>query len=114
MNSAVTLALPIAVVTGAPVSTALLGLDGMWGLKGWQLMYVLEAIPTVLIGVWVFFALTDRPEKAAWLSAEERGWLATRIAGERQQTEAAHGVSVCGSFRDPKVICVCINYTGIG
>jgi len=74
INSGFTLALPIAVASGAPISTALLGLDGMWGLKGWQLMYVLEAIPTVLIGVAVFFYLTDRPEKAHWLSAEERGW----------------------------------------
>src|ERR1700756_1083433 len=79
INSGFTLALPIAVASGAPISTALLGLDGMWGLKGWQLMYVLEAIPTVLIGVAVFFYLTDRPEKAHWLSGEERGWLANQI-----------------------------------
>src|SRR5207302_1158409 len=85
INSGFTLALPIAVASGAPISTAILGLDGMWGLKGWQLMYVLEAIPTVLIGVAVFFYLTDRPEKAHWLSGEERGWLANRI-GERRWT----------------------------
>ncbi len=42
--------LPIAVAAGAPVSTALLGLDGTWGLRGWQIMYIAEAIPTVLIG----------------------------------------------------------------
>src|SRR5436189_255427 len=64
INAGFTLALPIAVATGAPISTALLGLDGLWGLKGWQVMYVLEAIPTVLIGIVVFFYLTDRPEKA--------------------------------------------------
>src|SRR3954468_10478842 len=85
INSGFTLALPIAVASGAPVSTALLGLDGMWGLKGWQLMYILEAIPTVLIGVAVFFFLTDRPEKANWLHSEEREWLAHRIGGERRQ-----------------------------
>src|SRR6202011_51912 len=49
INSGFTLALPIAVASGAPISTALLGLDGMWGLKGWQLMYILEAISTGLI-----------------------------------------------------------------
>ena len=53
--------LPIAVAAGAPVSTALLGLDGMWGLKGWQIMYIAEGVPTVLIGLLTFFVLTDRP-----------------------------------------------------
>ena len=48
INSGFTLALPIAVASGAPVSTALLGLDGLWGLRGWQVMYIVEAIPTVI------------------------------------------------------------------
>src|SRR6202023_3869329 len=90
INSGFTLALPIAVASGAPLSTAILGLDGMWGLKGWQLMYVLEAIPTVLIGVAVFFYLTDRPEKAHWLDRRERGWLRHRITRGAEQSEGAH------------------------
>src|SRR6202011_1781986 len=113
INSGFTLALPIAVASGAPISTAILGLDGMWGLKGWQLMYVLEAIPTVLIGVVVFFYLTDRPEKAHWLSAEERGWLGSRIAGEQKRIEAQHNVSLLQSFWDPKVMLLSLNYVGI-
>jgi ACS family tartrate transporter-like MFS transporter len=113
INSGFTLALPIAVASGAPVSTALLGLDGMWGLKGWQVMYILEAIPTVLIGVAVFFFLTDRPEKANWLHSEEREWLAHRIGGERRQIEAQHSASILKAFLDPKVIWLCINYAGI-
>src|ERR1700742_445683 len=51
--------LPIAVAGGAPISTAILGLDGLFGLRGWQLMYIAEAIPTVLIGVVTLFVLTD-------------------------------------------------------
>ena len=43
--------LPVAVAIGAPISTALLGLDGLFGLRGWQIMYIAEAIPTVVIGV---------------------------------------------------------------
>ena len=113
INSGFTLALPIAVASGAPISTALLGLDGMWGLKGWQLMYILEAIPTVLIGVCVFFYLTDRPEKAQWLSAEERGWLRDRITGEQKRIEAQHGVGLLRSFWDPKVMLLSLNYIGI-
>lgn len=43
--------LPVAVAVGAPISTGLLGLDGLFGLRGWQVMYLAEAIPTVIIGV---------------------------------------------------------------
>ena len=53
--------LPVAVAIGAPISTALLGLDGLFGLRGWQVMYIAEAIPTLVIGVITFFLLTDRP-----------------------------------------------------
>src|SRR5450631_3078207 len=66
--------LPIAVAAGAPVSTGILGLDGMFGLRGWQIMYIAEAIPTVLVGILTFFVLTDRPEQARFLTAEERTW----------------------------------------
>ena len=58
--------LPIAVAGGAPVSTALLGLDGMWGLKGWQIMYIAEGVPTVLIGLLTFFVLTDYPRRRSF------------------------------------------------
>src|SRR5947208_12260552 len=76
-------------------------------------MYVLEAIPTVLIGVCVFFDLTDRPEKAHWLSTEERGWLRNRITGEQKRIEAQHGVGLLRSFWDPKVMLLSLNYVGI-
>src|SRR6202022_4607408 len=88
INSGFTLALPIAVASGAPVSTALLGLNGLFGLRGWQVMYILEAIPTVLIGIAVFFYLTDRPSEAHWLNPEEREGLTGRMIYERQQIGA--------------------------
>ena len=56
--------LPVAVALGAPISTALLGLDGLFGLKGWQIMYIAEAIPTVVVGFLTLLVLTDRPEQA--------------------------------------------------
>src|SRR5260370_14323986 len=71
INSGFTLALPIAVALGAPISTSLLGLDGMWGLKGWQFMCILEAIPTCLVGGGGFFYLTGRPSEAPWPQAAE-------------------------------------------
>jgi ACS family tartrate transporter-like MFS transporter len=113
INSGFTLALPIAVALGAPISTSLLGLDGLWGLKGWQCMYIFEAIPTVLIGFVVFFYLTDKPAKARWLAPEERQWLGSRISSETKQIESQHGLGILRSFWDPKVMMLSLNYVGI-
>ncbi len=105
--------LPVAVAIGAPISTALLGLDGLFGLKGWQVMYIAEAIPTVVIGVLTYFVLTDRPEQAKFLTAEERNWLVTRIAAERRATEAVRKYTLWEALYNPKVLLLALNYIGI-
>src|SRR5207302_6837590 len=71
--------LPVAVALGAPISTGLLSLDGRFGLWGWQIMYIAEAIPTVLIGIVTLFVLTDKPEQARFLSTEEKTWLTATL-----------------------------------
>jgi ACS family tartrate transporter-like MFS transporter len=81
--------LPVAVALGAPISTGLLSLDGLFGLKGWQIMYIAEAIPTVLIGIVTLFALTDHPEQARFLTDEEKRWLTAKLASERPPTKEA-------------------------
>jgi ACS family tartrate transporter-like MFS transporter len=113
INSGFTLALPIAVAAGAPVSTALLGLNGLFGLKGWQCMYIFEAIPTVLIGIVVFFYMTDRPHQARWLRPEERDWLIAVIEHEKRQIAETHRIGLWRSFWDPKVVMLSLNYLGI-
>jgi len=105
--------LPVAVAIGAPISTALLGLDGLFGLRGWQVMYIAEAIPTVAIGVITFFVLTDRPEQAKFLTAEERNWLVTKIATERRATEAVRTYTLWQALYNPKVLLLALNYLGI-
>src|SRR6476661_3005242 len=52
--------LPIAVAAGAPISTALLGMEGVLGLHGWQWMYIAEGVPTIIIGLATYFVLTDK------------------------------------------------------
>ena len=105
--------LPVAVAIGAPISTGLLGLDGLFGLRGWQVMYIAEAIPTVVIGVITFFVLTDRPEQARFLTAEERNWLVTTIAAERRATEAVRKFTLWQALYNPKVLLLALNYLGI-
>jgi len=68
-------AIPISTVTGAPVSGLILGMDGIWGLRGWQWLFICEGLPTGLLGLVVIFYLTDGPEEASWLQADERDWL---------------------------------------
>src|SRR5436190_5796546 len=80
--------LPIAVAGGAPISTALLGLDGLYGLKGWQIMYIAEGVPTVIVGLITFLVLTDRPDQATFLTAAEKSWLTAKLAAERTAKEA--------------------------
>ena len=105
--------LPVAVAIGAPVSTGIMSLDGMFGLHGWQLMYIAEAIPTVVLGVATFFILTDRPEQAKFLTPEEKNWLSTRLAAERKAKEAMRTYSLWQAMVNPKVLLLALNYLGI-
>jgi MFS transporter, ACS family, tartrate transporter len=105
--------LPIAVAAGAPISTGILALDGMFGLRGWQIMYIAEAIPTILIGIVTLFVLTDRPEQASFLTVEEKTWLANKLLAERRAKEEVKTFGVWQSMFDPKVLLLSLNYFGI-
>src|SRR4051794_33755532 len=105
--------LPIAVAGGAPISTALLGLDGVFGLRGWQIMYIAEAVPTVIIGIVTLFVLTDRPDQAKFLTPEEKAWLSARLLAERRAKEAVRTFSLLQGMFNPKVLLMALNYFGI-
>ena len=105
--------LPIAVAAGAPLSTALLGLSGLFGFKGWQIMYLAEGIPTILIGIVTLFVLTDRPEQAKFLTEDEKAWLGRTLAAERRAKEEVRTFTMWESMIDPKVLLLSVNYLGI-
>jgi ACS family tartrate transporter-like MFS transporter len=84
-------AIPVCGVIGGPISGALLGLDGRLGLQGWQWLFLLEGIPSVLAGLAVLRFLPDRPRNAGWLRPDERAWLEARLDAERGQSDAVHG-----------------------
>jgi ACS family tartrate transporter-like MFS transporter len=85
----------LANVLSGPIATSLMQLDGLAGLRGWQLLFVAEGISTVLIGTAVALYLPERPADARWLSAEERAALASTIAAE-DSAKCEHGAT---SFR---------------
>jgi MFS family permease len=82
-------AIPVASMIGSPLSGALLQLDGSMGLRGWQWLFILEALPAVALGVVALVVLPNSPAKASWLTAPEREWLTGRLAEEAARKPAA-------------------------
>ena len=77
-------AVPVSGLIGGPLSGALLELDGLHGLAGWQWLFLLEGLPAVILGTSVLFYLKDRPETTRWLTPVERDWLVETLAAERK------------------------------
>jgi ACS family tartrate transporter-like MFS transporter len=96
-------AIPVCGVIGGPLSGALLGLDGWLGLRGWQWLFLLEGIPSVLVGVAVLWLLPDRPRDARWLPPADRVWLEEQLALERSDRASSHGASLRRALADPLV-----------
>lgn len=105
------LAIPLTSVIGAPISGLILGTDGLLGLQGWQWLFILEAVPALLLGIAVFFYLPDGPEKAWFLSAKEREIVASELAAEPHAKHRIDGV--VSALSDSRVILLCAVYFGI-
>ena len=103
-------AAPLSTALGSPLSGALMQLQGGFGLKGWQVMFLIEAAPAVLLGIAVLFVLTSRPENAAWLTAEERGWLVESLKREQQRDARSH--SIWQGLTDKRVLVLALIYFG--
>ena len=104
-------AIPLSSVIGSPISGLLLGIDGL-GLTGWQWLFVIEALPALILSVVVFYYLTDRPADATWLAPEQRSWLAVRLDQEaRMRTQAKH-FSTLQALGDTRVLLLAFVYFG--
>src|SRR4030088_78080 len=80
-------AIPLSTVIGAPISGVLLYLHGGFGLAGWQWLFIIEAVPAIILAFVVFFYLTDWPADAVWLAPDVGTWLSGRVGlggGERR------------------------------
>jgi ACS family tartrate transporter-like MFS transporter len=86
---------PASTIVGAPLSTALLG-TSLFGLAGWQTMFIVEALPAVLLGFAAFYVLCDSPAKARWLTEREREVLLALVArDQRRSTHTSSPRSQC-------------------
>jgi ACS family tartrate transporter-like MFS transporter len=106
------LAIPVSNFLGSPVSAALLGVDGVLGLRGWQWLFLLEAVPAVVLGVATLFLLPDGPAKAKWLPEAERTWLSARLAEEATSDARHTRMPVWTVVRHPRVLLLALAYAG--
>ncbi|MBD8094586.1 MFS transporter [Pseudomonas fluorescens] len=106
------LSIPISLAIGAPVSTALLQLDGWMGLKGWQWLFIIEGIPGILLVGVVLKYLPDSPEQATWLTEEERRWLAAELEEDAKvhSPELDRRSIIVGVFCNPSIVALCCIY----
>ena len=91
----------LAGVVGAPLSSVLLKLDGVYGLSGWRWLFLFEGLTTVLVGISVLFVLKDGPNAADWLRPEERAWLKSELQKDEERYGAAQHHNLLDAFRLP-------------
>jgi ACS family tartrate transporter-like MFS transporter len=103
---------PLAGIVGSPVSGALLGLSGK-GLSGWQWMFLMEGIPAILLGVAVFWVLSDGPREAGWLKGEERAWLLERLALEQRAESSLRKENLWAVLVSPRIWMLSVVYFGV-
>jgi ACS family tartrate transporter-like MFS transporter len=101
--SAFMTAIPVTGLVGGPMSAALLRLNGWLGFAGWQWLFLVEGLPAIVLGTIAFFYLSDRPEDARWLPAEERQWLVDALEVERNNGRNARQVTTLAALMHPTV-----------
>src|SRR5215831_3534497 len=112
-------AVPVSGVIGGPLSGALLTLNGLFGLAGWQWLFLVEGIPAIFLGIMVLIYLTDRPEAANWLTSAEKDWLVSTLAVERSARHGTHPPGILAALTNPTIwhlgiifLCAAIGFYG--
>ncbi|CAE6747676.1 MFS transporter [Paraburkholderia nemoris] len=101
-------AIPAASFIGSPISALLLQMDGFIGLRGWQWLFILEGIPTVLLGIACLFLLTNKPGNASWLDDDEQKWLVGALASEQKAPRKVLSMPLMKLFRNKYVVCLAL------
>ena len=114
VTAAFLVGIPVANMIGSPISGALLQLGGLHGQRSWQWLLLIEGLPAVLLGIACLFVLADRPEKAKWLTDDEKAVLARRLALEQRDIASKHGATLRDAMTNWRVfVLAVINFCGI-
>jgi MFS transporter, ACS family, tartrate transporter len=109
-NALFMMAAPVSIIVGAPVSEALLSLNGSLGLHGWQWLFLVEGIPAVVLGILALRVLTDRPEQARWLPDADRAWLTRTMDEEHARRTHVGHVSLRRTMSSGRLWLLCAVY----
>jgi ACS family tartrate transporter-like MFS transporter len=104
------IAIPVSNAVASVVSGAILAMDGMLGLKGWQWVFIIEALPAIVLAFVVLKYLTDRPAAAQWLDADEKEWLEGELHAERRRVESAGQPGIWQVLTDTRVLALSAIY----
>ncbi|MFM0001924.1 MFS transporter [Paraburkholderia dipogonis] len=104
----------LASILSGPISGALMLISG-WGLHGWQWMFVIEGMASVVLAGFIWFWLDSKPRDARWLSRAEQDAVVAEIEEEQRERDAAHAVkpSVWALLRDPQIVIFCVIYFSV-
>ena len=105
--------IPVALVFGSPVSGLLLELNGVLGLRGWQWVYLVEAVPAIALGIAIPFLLPSTPETAKFLTADQRLRLTRRLAAERGERRTDASPGLLRALVSPRLLLLCLGYYGL-
>jgi MFS family permease len=106
-------AIPVSTIIGSPISGFILNLEGFLGYHGWQWMFLIEAVPALLMSFAVIAYLTNRPADAHWLNDDEKKWLQTRLDAERVTRESHFNLSWFKSAFNLRVVALGIVYMAL-
>jgi ACS family 4-hydroxyphenylacetate permease-like MFS transporter len=102
---------PVTIAFGATLSGFILQMDGGLGLSGWRWLFLIEGVPSILLGIAAWFLLTERPAAASWLTERERAMLERRIT--REQPRHSVKRSPWREMRSADVLWLCLSYFGL-
>ncbi|MBU1345438.1 MAG: MFS transporter [Alphaproteobacteria bacterium] len=97
---------------GALIGGALLDMDGLFGLAGWQWVFIATGVPAVLLAPYVLLRLPDGPSTAPWLAPEQKAWIGRTLQAEADATPDAGHASTWRAMLDPRVLMLAGMYVG--
>jgi ACS family tartrate transporter-like MFS transporter len=100
-------AVPLSSVISGPISTALLQMDGIAGLHGWQWLFIVEGMPACVLGLVTLYRLADRPEHAPWLTQDEKLALRAQLDAEQH---AETRKDLWPALKDARVLMLALAY----
>lgn len=108
-NAMISYAVPISYLVSSLISVPLLALDGTFNLRGWQWLFIVEGLPTILLGLCAYWTLPNKPNDAKWLSSEEKRWLSDNLEQEQRKT-AKISFGLLKAAMSPSVLSLCVAY----